>query len=873
MTVKFTNNASSTLSSGINSSVTSLTVASASAFPQLAGADDYCYLTIQQATGTVREVVKATALSSNTFTIIRAQDNTTAQSFSAGDTVELRMTAALLTDVIDAATVEGVKTNFQYTPTAGQTVFSGADNSSNTMIINQSGLVNVYMNGVRLVQGTDYTVSAANNTITLTTGATTADIIDIEVYGNFTGQSGAAVAITGGSITGTAITATTLGASGTATLNTFVSSNATLSGGTINNVAIGGTTQAAGNFTDITGSTATLTTAGNNAQLTLKSTDPDSAIGPRLDLTRDSSSPSDGDAVGQIRFLADNDAGQELSFGFIRMFLSDVSDGAEGGRLEIDTRVNGTNRNRLKCTSEETVFNEDSIDLDFRVESNNKQGMFIVDGGDDVVKIGGITGSADGTLKVKSNSNHLALALEENSGNEAYSLGVVADGSLIFANSGTEVVRFDDSGQVGIGTDNPSELLEVHGDTPVFKLRDTSAHSAGTGPSINFQGQDSGSTIRAFAAISGVSTSGTNEGELTFSTRKSGNLSERIRVDHDGNFLVSTTNNSPVGNNVAGIGLMANGSAQLSRDGGAPLFVNRKTSNGDLIILRKDGSTVGTQGVTDGDLYVASSASGHKGLRFGNGYIAPTNNAGTIQDNSTDLGYPSHRFKDLYLGGNLLVGKTSLSTNSVGVEAREDGTFAAVKSGGGAAVFGRTTDDGTIVTFRKNTTAVGSIGNNGTALFIASPHGNDSGVKFGDRKIVPCTTAGVGRDDAIDLGSSSTRFDTIFAKSSTINTSDLNEKQDIELLSDAEMRVAKAAKGLLRKYRWKSSVAEKGDDARIHFGIVAQDLQAAFEAEGLDAARYGMWCSDTWTDEETGEEHTRLGVRYSELLAFIIAVI
>ena len=270
------------------------------------------------------------------------------------------------------------------------------------------------MNGVRLVQGTDYTVSAANNTITLTTGATTADIIDIEVYGNFTGQSGAAVAITGGSITGTAITATTLGASSTATLNTFVSSNATISGGTINNVAIGGTTQAAGNFTDITGSSATITTQGNGTQLTLKSTDPDAAVGPRLDLTRDSASPADGDAVGQIRFLADNDAGQELSFGFIRMFLSDVSDGAEGSRLEIDTRVNGTNRNRLHITSAETVFNEDNVDLDFRVESNNKQGMFIVDAGDDVIKVGGITGGASGTLKVKSNSSHHAIALEEN---------------------------------------------------------------------------------------------------------------------------------------------------------------------------------------------------------------------------------------------------------------------------------------------------------------------------------------------------------------------------------------------------------------------------------------------------------------------------
>ena len=209
-----------------------------------------------------------------------------------------------------------------------------------------------------------------------------------------------------------------------------------------------------------------------------------------------------------------------------------------------------------------------------------------------------------------------------------------------------------------------------------------------------------------------------------------------------------------------------------------------------------------------------------------------------------------------------------------------------VADGQTPAFINRLSDDGDILEFRNDSSAVGKIGNNGTALFIASPHGNDSGVKFGDRKIVPCTTSGVGRDDAIDLGSSSSRFDTVFAKAGSINTSDRDEKQDIEELSDAEKRVAVAAKGLLRKYRWKSAVAEKGDDARIHFGIIAQDLQDAFSAEGLDAARYGMWCSDTfWIDSE-GEpydkqeeapegatEQTQLGVRYSELLAFIIAAI
>ncbi len=130
-----------------------------------------------------------------------------------------------------------------------------------------------------------------------------------------------------------------------------------------------------------------------------------------------------------------------------------------------------------------------------------------------------------------------------------------------------------------------------------------------------------------------------------------------------------------------------------------------------------------------------------------------------------------------------------------------------------------------------------------------------------------------GTDDAQDIGSGSKRFDDIHATNGTIQTSDRNEKQDIAELSDAEQRVAVAAKGLLRKFRWKSAVVEKGDNARTHFGIVAQDLHAAFTAEGLDAGDYGMFISSTWTDEETNEEKTRMGVRYSELLAFIISAI
>jgi hypothetical protein len=223
--------------------------------------------------------------------------------------------------------------------------------------------------------------------------------------------------------------------------------------------------------------------------------------------------------------------------------------------------------------------------------------------------------------------------------------------------------------------------------------------------------------------------------------------------------------------------------------------------------------------------------------------------------------------------GNLLVGKSVASTTTAGGEINADGTLVGVRDGGNPLVLNRLTSDGTIASFRKDGTTVGSIGvDSGDNLYIGGSAVSHGGLYFGTNTAAPLS-AGTLTDDVMDLGTATYRFDDIYATNSTIQTSDRNEKQDIEELSEAEQRVAVACKGLLRKFRWKSAVEEKGDDARIHFGIIAQDLQDAFTAEGLDAGRYGMFINSTWTDEETGEERSRMGVRYSELLAFIISAI
>ena len=58
---------------------------------------------------------------------------------------------------------------------------------------------------------------------------------------------------------------------------------------------------------------------------------------------------------------------------------------------------------------------------------------------------------------------------------------------------------------------------------------------------------------------------------------------------------------------------------------------------------------------------------------------------------------------------NFLVGKTAENTTTVGIQARADGLFTAVKASAESAIFGRNTDDGNIVLFRKDGSTVGSI--------------------------------------------------------------------------------------------------------------------------------------------------------------------
>jgi len=123
--------------------------------------------------------------------------------------------------------------------------------------------------------------------------------------------------------------------------------------------------------------------------------------------------------------------------------------------------------------------------------------------------------------------------------------------TIAFATAGTEDMRIDSSGNVGIGTASPASKLDIN-----------TGGSTGTQDLITLSGLDSASTKQTYATIRmGIenSTAGSEQGNLHLQTVESGTVrdrifmkgggeiaffnggSERMRIDSSGNLLVGTT--------------------------------------------------------------------------------------------------------------------------------------------------------------------------------------------------------------------------------------------------------------------------------------------------------------------------------------------
>ena len=312
---------------------------------------------------------------------------------------------------------QATRQRYYKTASGGETSLSGTMTVGGTLTFNDGEFVDVSVNGVALVAGTDYNTTTAN-TIGGLSALSANDQVEIIVYDTFS--------VFGGNVDG----------------------DFNLNNGTM-----------------------TLTRDDNEPQLIIKSTDADASGGPEIELFRESASPADDDALGKIQFKGKNDAAEELTYAEVNAIISDASDGTEDGELRLQVKRAGTTKTGLSLGPTETVFNDAGIDNDFRIESDNYTHALFVQGSDGHIGINN-SAPADGlhineNVRIESTSPVIRFKETDGSANENFQVRV-ASGDLLFQtnndafDSASGVLELEKGGDVSI-IDGNLKVASGHG--------------------------------------------------------------------------------------------------------------------------------------------------------------------------------------------------------------------------------------------------------------------------------------------------------------------------------------------------------------------------------------------------------------------------
>ena len=433
-----------------------------------------------------------------------------------------------------------------FTATSGQTTFATAGYTA--------GFLDVYLNGSHLSPA-DFTATNGSDVV-LASGASTGDVCDIISYTafevadqTFTGTTTMDVAAITGVLTTTAATV--------------------FNGGFASNAA------------------STITTADNLSGLIVACTDADANTGPTIQLKRDSSTTAANDLLGNLIFVGENDADEATVYANIGSQNQVITNGSESGRFFISTIVGGTEYSRFFADATETVINENSRDLDFRVESNGNANMLFVDGGNNRVGVG--TNAPVGTFVVEATvpkiqattgSKHLEFGV----GGSGCGL-VMTDGHFMtfnhqpFANRGTDTnlterMRIDSSGRVGIGTSSPSALMHISGSSSsadgIHYIADNTRGAGGPAGIVMKSGHGDWKIINSQTVANALEFIDGGSPDAT-----------RMKIDSSGSFQLSPASNQGTfrfGNqqgNGSGIG------AQFYLDSSQSIWYNSTSSTAD----------------------------------------------------------------------------------------------------------------------------------------------------------------------------------------------------------------------------------------------------------------------------------------------------
>jgi len=470
--------------------------------------------------------------------------------------------------------------------------------------------------------------------------------------------------------------------------------------------------------------------------------------------------------------------------------------------------------------------------------------------------------------------------------------GVVNFSADVAVNTNTLFVDVSEA-KVGIGTSSPDHLLCLQGAEPTLRIFDT-ANTLNQEQTISF-GTEPGDRTQSEIASINLNT-GNAEGALSFKTNSGASLVERMRIDSSGNVGIGTTSPDTVldireatptlrlednqgGNKRLELSISNDAVGRIKANQSASQLAF-ETSGAERLRIDSSGNVgIGTTSFPSTEAVLTLSGTGAStAMYFGGGsdynFIRSIREANNVHHMT--FGYKYSDSSDVERmridsSGNLLVGKTAAGIGTVGIEATGTGNMNLTASGSEVLNANRLSTDGNLFRFFKDGTTVGNIGTVGGDMYLVT---GARGIHISDgaNSIVPCNATGGDSDATTSLGLAGARFKDLYRSGSTYSTSDRNKKQDIRDLTDAEARVAVVAKGSLKAFRYIDTVEAEGDDANIHFGIIAQDLKAAFEAEGLNADNYQVLKTSTYIDDDDVEQ-TTYSVCYENLLAFIISAI